>query len=139
MALYPYLFFSGTAREAMTRYQEVLGGELSIMAASEIPQGADPGMEMPPDAVMHSALTFGDGSMIMASDDPTGDGAGAKGVALHLSFADPDEVRRVFDALADGGEVQMALEPVFWTSLFGACVDRFGISWMLSSEDDTSS
>ena len=134
MSLYPYLFFSGTAREAMTRYQEVLGGELEIMAASELPEGEAPGMEMAPETVMHGALTFGDGNLIMGSDDPTGDGSGVKGIALHLSFDDHDEVRRVFDELAEGGEVQMPLEPAFWSPLFGACVDRFGVSWMLSAE-----
>ncbi|MCU0268503.1 MAG: VOC family protein [Acidimicrobiales bacterium] len=134
MSLHPYLFFSGTAREAMTRYQQVLGGQLEIMAFSDMPPGEEPGMEMAPDAVMHAALTLDDGSLIMASDDPTGDGGGVKGVALHLSDADLDEVRRMFDALSEGGEVQMPLEPVFWSPLFGACVDRFGVSWMLSGE-----
>lgn len=134
MILHPYLFFSGTARAAMTRYQEVLGGELQIMAFSEIPEGEDGGMEMHPDSVMHSALTFDDGTAILASDDPTGDGAGVKGAALHLEFADHDEVRHVFDALADGGVVQMPLEPAFWAPLFGVCVDRFGVSWMVSAE-----
>lgn len=138
MSLHPYLFFSGTAREAMTRYQEVLGGKLEIMATADMPPG-ESDMGMAPEAVMHAALTLDDGSLIMASDDPTGDGAGVKGVALHLGYTDLDEVRRVFDALADGGEVQMPLEPVFWSPLFGACVDRFGVSWMLSAEADTSS
>jgi PhnB protein len=139
MSLHPYLFFSGNAREAMARYQSVLGGELEIMAASEIPDGEDPGMEMAPESVMHAALTLPDGALIMGSDDPTGDGGGVTGVALHLSYEDHDEVRRVFDALADGGEVQMPLEPVFWSPLFGACVDRFGVSWMLSAEVEESS
>lgn len=136
MPLYPYLFFSGTAREAMTSYQSILGGSLEIMLVSDLPEGEDPGMEMEPDAVMHATLTMPDGSLIMGSDDPTGDGAGVKGIALHLSFDDLDEVRRAFDALAEGGEVQMPLEPVFWSPLFGACVDRFGVSWMLSGEVD---
>jgi PhnB protein len=139
MSLHPYLFFSGNAREAMTCYQAVLGGELEIMAASEIPDGEDPGMEMAPESVMHAALTLPDGALIMGSDDPTGDGSGVKGVALHLGYEDHDEVRRVFDALAEGGEVQMPLEPVFWSPLFGACVDRFGVSWMLSAEVEESS
>lgn len=134
MALYPYLFFSGTAREAMTRYQEVLGGQLDVMLVADAPPDSTDGMEMAPDAVMHAALTLDDGTMILASDDPTGDGAGVKGIALHLSFDDLDHVRRVFDALAEGGEVQMPLAEVFWSPLFGACVDRFGVSWMLSGE-----
>lgn len=136
MSLEPYLFFSsGTAREAMTRYQQVLGGTLEILPFSELPPDADPGMEMAPDAVMHSALTLEDGTVILGSDDPTGDGSGVKGVALHMSYLDPDEVRRVFDALAEGGVVQMPLEAVFWSPLFGACVDRFGVSWMFSVEE----
>lgn len=135
MSLHPYLFFSGTAREAMTRYQEVLGGQLEMMAVADMPAGEDT-MDMAGDAIAHAMLTFGSGQVIMGSDDPTGDGAGVKGVALHLGYADLDEVRRVFDQLADGGEVQMPLEPVFWAPLFGACVDRFGVSWMLSGEPD---
>lgn len=136
MSLHPYLFFSGTAREAMTRYQAVLGGELEIMAASDAPAGEDLGMELAPDSVMHASLTLPDGSLIMGSDDPTGDGSGVKGIALHLGYRDLDEVRRVFAALAEGGEVQMPLERVFWSPLFGACVDRFGVSWMLSGEPE---
>lgn len=136
MSLHPYLFFSGTAREAMTRYHDVLGGELEIMNASDAPAGEDLGMELAPDAVMHASLTLPDGSVIMGSDDPTGDGSGVKGIALHLGYRDLDEVHRVFAALAEGGEVQMPLERVFWSPLFGACVDQFGVSWMLSGEPD---
>ena len=31
--------------------------------------------------MIHAALTFGDGDLLMASDDPTGDGQGVKGMA----------------------------------------------------------
>ena len=136
MSLNPYLFFSsGIAREAMTRYQQVLGGNLEVMAFSDIPPGVDAGMEMAPDSVMHSALTLDDGTVIYASDDPTGDGSGVKGVSLHLGFTDHEDVSRVFDALAVDGVIQMPLAPVFWSPLFGAVVDRFGVSWMLSAEE----
>lgn len=136
MSLEPYLFFSsGAAREAMARYQEVLGGRLEILAFSDVPPGADPGMEMRPDAVMHSSLTLDDGTVLLGADDPTGDGAGVKGAALFLRYADPDAVRRVFGELADGGVVQMPLAPAFWSPLFGALVDRFGVAWMLAAEN----
>lgn len=138
MTVTPYLFFTNTTREAMTRYQEVLGGELEIMGADAAPPGEEPPFEMPEGFVMHAALTFGDGDLIMASDDPTGDGAGVKGAALHLSFDDEAEVRRTFEALAEGGTIEMPLEATFWSPLFGSCVDRFGVSWMvdLAPSDD---
>jgi PhnB protein len=136
MSLHPYLFFSNSAREAMTRYHEILGGELDIMNASDMPPGEEMPFEAPDDLVIHAALTFGDGDLLMASDDPTGDGSGVKGAALHLSLTDADDVRRVFEALADGGSIDMALGETFWSPLFGTCVDRFGVTWMVNLEPD---
>jgi PhnB protein len=131
--VHPYLFFTNTARDAMTRYQEILGGELEIMNASDMPPGEEMPGDVPTDFVMHAALTLGEHDMIMASDDPSGDGGGVKGASLHLSFGDEGEARRVFEALADGGRIDMPLEPTFWSPLFGSCVDRFGVSWMIDA------
>ena len=44
---------------------------------------------------------------------------------------DADEARRLLGALADGGTVSMPLERVAWSELFGSCVDRFGVHWMV--------
>lgn len=132
MSLHPYLFFTNTTREAMTRYQEVLGGQLDIMSAAELPPGEEMPFEAPEDFVVHAALTFGDGDLLMASDDPTGDGAGVKGAALNLTLADAAEARRVFEELLDGGQVEMPLGETFWSPLFGSGVDRFGVTWMVN-------
>lgn len=130
MSLHTYLFFTNTAREAMTRYQQILGGQLDIMTAADMPSGEDAG-DVPADFVIHAALTLGDHDMLMASDDPTGDASGVKGAAIHLGLDSADEVRRVFEALADGGTVDMPLAETFWSPLFGACTDRFGVAWMV--------
>lgn len=132
MAIHPYLFFTNTARTAMTRYHEILGGELEIMGVDEMPPGEAEQMpfEAPEGFVMHAALILGD-DLIMASDDPTGDGGGVKGMAISYSTTDADEVRRIFGALSEGGVVDMPLGPTFWSPLFGSCVDEFGVSWMV--------
>ncbi len=132
MSLHPYLFFTNTSREAMSRYQEIFGGQLDIMSFADLPAGENPPFEAPDDFVIHAALMFGDGDLLMASDDPTGDGAGVKGAAINVTLTDQDEARRIFDALADGGDVQMPLGETFWSPLFGSCVDRFGVSWMVN-------
>jgi PhnB protein len=129
MDVQPYLFFGGDCREAMTRYQEVLGGQLDVMAMSDAPDG-EPVPEGQADLVMHAALMLGD-TLLMASDDPTGGFEGVKGVAISVSAADTAEAGRVFDALAEGGEVTMPLGETFWSPCFGMCVDRFGVSWMV--------
>jgi PhnB protein len=134
MSLHPYLFLTNTAREAMTAYQAILGGELEIMSFADLPDGEETPFEAPDDMVIHAALTFGDGDLLMASDDPTGDGSGMSGAAVNLTLADLDEARRVFDALAADGEVLMPLGETFWSPLFGSCVDRFGVNWMVNTD-----
>jgi PhnB protein len=132
MSLHPYLFFTNTTRDAMTRYQEVLGGQLDIMSAADLPAGEEMPFEAPEDFVIHAALTFGGGDLLMASDDPTGDGAGVKGAALNLTLPDAAEARRIFEELLEGGTVEMPLGETFWSPLFGSGVDRFGVTWMVN-------
>lgn len=133
MSLYPYLYFTGTCRQAMTCYHEILGGHLEVLTGADLPAGEDGPPGPPnPELVVHAALSFGDGDLLMASDDPAGDGAGTTGMALNVTFADSDEATRVFDALAAGGEVTMPLGETFWSPRFGTCTDRFGTSWMVN-------
>ncbi len=136
MPVTPYLFFSGNCAEAFERYRDIFGGDLQVMTHAQLPEGADqmPGAE--PHHVMHAALVWDDG-MIMGSDDPTGDDGPKTGVAVTYTAADPDTARRVFDALAEGGEVTMPFETTFWSRGFGTCNDRFGVPWMIDTADES--
>src|SRR4051812_15763877 len=98
MTFDPYLFFSGNCREAFTRYQEIFGGELFLMPMSDAPSD-EPVPADQADLIIHAALTFDDG-MIMASDDPTGDGGPVKGVSVSYSTPDVARARKVFEALS---------------------------------------
>ncbi len=67
MAFRPYLFFGGNCRQAFTRYQEIFGGELTLLTLNDVPGEAPPPEQA--DFIIHAALTFGD-DLLMASDDP---------------------------------------------------------------------
>jgi PhnB protein len=135
MAFRPYLAFAGNCREAFTRYQEIFGGELVLLGMNDAPADAGP----PPaavnaDAVMHAALTSGD-DLLMGADDPMGNFDGTvNGMCLNCSVSEAAEAKRVFDALSDGGQVQMPLGETFFSPAFGMCVDRFGTPWMVMVE-----
>ena len=131
MAFRPYLFFGGTCREAFTRYQEIFGGELTLMAMKDVP-GEDPPADQA-DIIIHAAITIGD-DLLMASDDPTTDEVGpVQGMMVSYDAADVDDANRVFDALAEGGTVTQPVQPTFFSDGFGMCVDRFGIPWMVGA------
>lgn len=131
MSIAPYIMFSGNCAEAMRHYQEVLGGELHMMTNADAPDGE--GMEgADPDQVMHAGLNV-DGQLLMASDDPTGDGGPKVGVLIAYTAPDADTAGRVLDGLAAGGTVTMPLSEVFWSPAFGMCTDRFGVQWMVDT------
>lgn len=135
MAFRPYLAFAGNCREAFTRYQEVFGGELVLLTMADAP--ADAGPPPPgakPDAIMHAALMAGD-QLLMGADDPSGNFDGrVDGMCVNCSVADTTEAKRVFDALAEGGQVQMPMGETFFSPAFGMCTDRFGTPWMVMTD-----
>jgi PhnB protein len=132
MAFHPYLYFNGNCREAFSRYQEIFGGELFMTKMSDAPlDEAVPADQA--DLVIHAALTV-DGELLMASDDPTGKVGPMEGISVNYSATDVAGVRRVFDALASGGQITQPLTETFFSPAFGMCVDQFGTPWMVTAE-----
>ncbi|WP_142828283.1 VOC family protein [Planococcus soli] len=140
--LFPYLNFDGSGHEAAHFYTDVLGGELvGIMTYGEA-QGAD--MEgMPEEAknmVMNAQIDLKNGDTLMISDVPPGMGMPAfqKGnnMSVTVLFDDIEEARTVFGKLLEGGTVSMELQKTFWSPLYGSLVDKFGIEWQVSVEDE---
>ena len=125
-----YLTYNGNCREAMTFYQECLGGELFLQTIGESPM-AD---QMPPsmkDCILHSTLTKG-ALIIMASDMVSEQGL-IKGnnVSLMLNCSSEDEIRTFYQKLSEGGQATHHLEDTFWGALFGGLTDKFGNQWLL--------
>ncbi len=133
MLVQPYLFFDGRSEEAIEFYRRALGAEVVMMMRfRDCPEPAQPGM-VPPGAenkVMHAALRIGD-TMVLASDGRCLGQPDFRGFALSLTAADEAEADRMFAALAEGGQVQMALSKTFFSPRFGMVADRFGVSWMV--------
>ena len=127
--LNPYLHFSGTAREAMEFYRSVLGGELDVMTFGDAGGGGD---EDPDDGVMPAFLRTADGLELMASDGHDPDATGPDRVSLSLSGDDAPALTRWFEALAEGGKVDVPLEQQVWGDTFGQVTDRYGVRWLVN-------
>ena len=133
--LNPYVSFDGNAREALSFYHSVLGGELEISTFADF---ADSGMPVSPedrDKVMHGRLTAEGGMTLMAADTPAGmDYEGpVSGITLSLSGGaeDTDRLTDAFGKLSEGGEVGVPLDKAPWGDTFGMFTDRFGVAWMI--------
>jgi PhnB protein len=136
MQVQPYLFFDGRAEEAIEFYRKTLGAEVQmLMRFKDSPEPSPEGM-VPPGAenkVMHASLRIGD-TMVMASDGHCAGKPSFQGFGLTLEVASDAEAKRLFEALGDGGKVQMPLGKTFFASSFGMVFDRFGVMWMVIAE-----
>jgi len=128
-----YLFFDGRCEEAIEFYRRTLGAELLMMMRfKESPEPPQPGM-CPPNSenkIMHSSFRIGE-TTIMASDGCCSGKTSFQGFSLSITVKTEAEAERLFNALADGGQVQMPLAKTFYSPRFGMTADRFGVSWMV--------
>jgi PhnB protein len=129
--LNPYLNFEDSAREAMTFYQSVLGGQLTVSTFGEFHASEDPTEQ---DKVMHSQLETADGFTLMAADTPNAmEHRPQQGVSVSISGDDETKLRGYWEGLSAGGTVIMPFEKAPWGDTFGMCLDRFGTHWMVNA------
>jgi len=130
MNVEPYLFFEGRAEEALQFYQQKLGAKVeAIIRYKENPEPK----YNPPNSdnkVMHALFRIGD-TKVMASDGNCAGKPSFQGFALTINAASPAEAEKRFNALAEGGQVQLPLNETFFAKSFGMVADRFGVSWMV--------
>ncbi len=89
---------------------------------------------------MHVQLPILGGHALMGTDAPESMGfqvVFGNNVYINLEPDDRTESVRLFNALADGGKVEMPLQEMFWGAFFGSLVDRFGIHWMVNCTSTT--
>lgn len=132
MIIEPYLFLNGRAEEAMAFYERALGARIEVQmrfreSPDPIPEGRLPaGFE---DKIMHASLAIGR-ARLMLSDGGCMDGPTPGGFALSLQCENDAQAHQVFEALAQGGRIDMPIGPTFWSPCFGMVTDRFGVQWM---------
>jgi len=115
--LNPYLSFRDNAREAMTFYHSVFGGELTVSTFADFHANADPTEQH---MIMHSQLETPDGLMLMGADTPEGmEYRPQAGVSVSLSGDDEARLRGYWERLSEGGTVTMPFEKAPWGDTFG--------------------
>lgn len=123
-----YLNFNGRCREAMTFYQQCLGGELTLQKIAESPFA----MQMPSEAaanILYSSLTK-DGVLLMMGSDMIGESLQqGNSVVLCIKCSTDEEINRCFNKLSAGGLVKMPLHQSFWGATYGELTDKFGMLW----------
>ena len=128
----PYVYLPGNAREALSFYRDVFGGELQLHTYAEFGREDGPG-----EAIAHGYLSGGPVSLF-ASDAAAGEASlRSEGLVLALlQTAEPSTMHAWFDRLAVGGRVVDDLQERPWGASDGQVVDRFGLHWLVGYEPE---
>ena len=82
---------------------------------------------------MHGQLETSSGFTLMGADTPPGmEHNPGNNISVSLSGDDEAELRGYWEKLSEGGTVTVPLEKQMWGDVFGMCVDRFGIAWLVN-------
>lgn len=131
-----YLNFNGNCEAAFNFYKSVFGGEFNFMGRfGDMPASDDYTVpESDKNKVMHVSLPIGK-SILMGSDNGQQyEASFVKGNNFSVSVTadSKEEADKIFNALAEGGQVTMPMSDTFWGDYFGMLQDQFGIQWMMS-------
>ena len=134
MLVQSYLFFDGRCEEAIEFYKKALGAKVDMMMRyKDSPEPQPSGHNVPGDKVMHASFRIGD-TQVMASDGHNTGKPNFQGFSLSITVPDEAKAKHCFNALAEGGKVQMPLTKTFYSPSFGMLADRFGVGWMVMAE-----
>jgi PhnB protein len=103
-----------------------------MMRFKESPEPPQPGM-CPPNSenkILNATFRIGK-TTVMASDGCCSGKPAFQGFSICVTAPTEAEAGRLFNALADGGQVRMPLAKTFFSPSFGMTADRFGVSWMV--------
>ena len=140
-----YLNFPRNTEEAFIFYKSVFGGEFEgegIQRMGQVPPqpGQPPLSDEDKNLVMHVSLKILAGHRLMGTDAPESMGFKVNfGNNVYINL-EPDtrvETKKLFDALSEGGKVEMPLQEMFWGDYFGSLTDKFGVQWMFNCASKT--
>ncbi len=132
-----YLTFNGNCEEAFNFYKSVFGGEFPYIGHFKDMPAEDGKKVDSKDAekIMHVSLPISKETMLMGSDTG-GEWASnylqGNNFSISVNAESKGEADKLFNGLSAGGIVTMPMNKTFWSDYFGMFTDKFGISWMVS-------
>ena len=133
MRLDIYLNYRGNCEQAFRFYERHLGGRITAI----VRHGDGPNPAVPADwkdKVLHARIEIGS-TVLMGADIAQAEPM--RSAYLTLTLDREEDAERTYDLLTDGGEIFMKLEKTPFANRFAMLRDRFGTSWMLLHQPES--
>ncbi|MCZ8515390.1 VOC family protein [Paenibacillus filicis] len=136
LRLIPYLVMDGNANEAIQFYKEALDAQLLfIQSFGEMPE--NPEFPLPAEAkerVAHALLKVGETDLMFSDTFPGQPHHSGNQVTICISTNDKNRSKQIYDALQQGGQVNMPLQETHFSPAYGIVQDKFGVTFQIFTE-----
>jgi PhnB protein len=133
--LTPYITLEGRAKEAIQFYEHAIGAEvLSIFTYGDMPDMPSTFTDDLKSLVAHAKLKVGE-TELMFSDSPGGSPIeGGKRVTICITTNEVEQSRKIYEALRQGGQVNIPFKEEPFSPGFGDVTDKFGVTFQIYTE-----
>ncbi|TYA12290.1 VOC family protein [Paenibacillus faecis] len=133
--LTPYITLEGNTREAIQFYEQAIGAKvLSMMTYGEMPEMPNTFTDDLKKLVAHAKVQVGE-TELMFSDAPGGSPiANGKRVTICITTNDVEKSRQIYEALRQGGHVNLPFQEETFSPGFGDVTDKFGVTFQIYTE-----
>jgi len=135
--LNPYIYFNGDCEAAFNFYKSIFRQEVTYIGRyKDVPKTDRQIFHEADEKIMHISLPISKETILMGSDNTEAyeDAIAFNNFSLIIHTDSKSEADRLFNELSESGKVKMPMNLTFWGSYYGICIDKFGISWKITSE-----
>jgi PhnB protein len=135
----PYIYFNGNCEDAFNFYKSVFRKEFAYIGRyKDVPDADRQIFTEADDKIMHVSLPISAETSLMGADNTEAYKESQKynNFSLIIHTYSKEEANRLFNELSANGKVKLPMASTFWGSYYGICIDKFGISWKITSEEE---
>jgi len=132
----PYIVLNGNAKEAIAFYQQALDAKLTYSQSfGEMPESPDfPIAAEAKDLIAHAAVQVGDHEIMFSDTFPGSPYQIGQQVSICISTEDASKSKQYFEALKQGGRVDMELQETFFSPAYATVTDKYGVTFHIYTQ-----
>ncbi len=131
-----YIYFNGNCEDAFNFYKGVFRKGITYIGRyKDVPKTDRQIFQETDEKIMHITLPISTETILMGSDNTKAyeQSIGYSNFSLIIHTDGKEEADRLFNELSENGQIQLPMNLTFWGSYYGICIDKFGISWKITS------
>jgi PhnB protein len=133
MQLNSFIMMDGNAKEAIQFYEKALGAKVLFkQTIGEGPENPDSPLSAEDKArIAHSILKIGATDIFVSDLMPGQPLTRGNQVSICITTDDVKESQQLYDALQEGGQVDIPLNKAYFSPAYGVVTDKFGVSFQI--------